>query len=78
MLAKIAAAHEEWSLRYGDTVPYVAEDAAPHGGRSTDLPVWQADRSAPAEADDELMAALQQILADGYDEDEPLPEIPAD
>lgn len=78
MLAKVAAAHEAWSVRHGDTVPYVAADAAPHAGQVTDLSMWQADRSAPPDVDDPLNAELSAILAEGYDEDEPLPDIPDD
>lgn len=78
MLAKIAAVHAEWSLRHGDTVPYVAADSNPHDGQNSDLSVWQADRSAPPEIDDDLNAALKRILDEGYDEHEPLPDLPDD
>ena len=78
MLAKIAEAHTQWSLHHGDEVPYVAADASPHNGQTTDLSVWQADRSAPPSIDDELNEAIKAILAAGYDEDEPLPDIPDD
>ena len=56
MLAKVAAAHTDWSLRHGDEVPYDAADEHPHDGQTTDLSIWQADRSAPPEIDDELNA----------------------
>jgi hypothetical protein len=78
MLAKIAAAHQRWSLRHGDVVPYVAEDADPHDGQTTDLSIWQADRSAPPEIDDPLNEQIKAILDEGYDEQEPLPDIPDD
>ncbi len=63
MLAKIADAHRDWS---------------PHDGQTTDLSMWQADRSAPPAVDDELNEQIKAILAEGYDEDEPLPDIPDD
>lgn len=78
MLAKIAEAHTQWSLRHGDTVPYVADDAAPHAGQVTDLSIWQADRSAPPDIDDPLNEQIKAILAEGYDEQEPPPNIPDD
>lgn len=78
MLAKIADLHTQWSARHGDDVPYVAADAAPHDGQTTDLSAWQADRSAPPSADDELNEAIKAILAEGYDEDEPLLDLPND
>ena len=78
MLAKIAGLHERWSLEHGDTVPYVAQDAAPHAGQVTDLSIWQADRSAPPEIDDPLNARIKAILDQGYDEQESLPDIPDD
>ena len=78
MLAKIAKLHGAWSLQYGDEVPYVAADAAPHPGQVTDLSVWQADRSASPDVDDPLNAQIKAILAKGYDVDEPLPDIPDD
>mgnify|MGYP001607778258 FL=1 len=62
-LRQIAKLHTEWSLKYGDTVPYVAEDANPPAGQESDLSVWQADRSAPAEIDDPLNEAIKAILA---------------
>jgi hypothetical protein len=59
-LKKIAGLHTAWSLKHGDTVPYVAE----HEGREPDdLSVWQADRSASPEIDDPLNAAIKDILA---------------
>lgn len=70
MLAKIAEVHREWSLRHGDTVPYVTEHESPHNGQVTDLSTWQADRSASSTLDDELNEALKAILAEGYDEDD--------
>ncbi len=78
MLARVASAHKAWSLAHGDTVPYVAADANPHDGQATDLPIWQADRSATPETDAELTAELERILAEGYDEEEAPPEIPDD
>jgi len=78
MLAKVATVHAEWSNAHGDTVPYVAADSNPHDGQTTDLSTWQADRSAPPDVDDSLNEAIRAILAEGYDEDEPLPEIPED
>jgi hypothetical protein len=78
MLTKIGDAHREWSLRHGDTVPYIASDASPHDGQKSDLSMWQADRSAPPDVDDELNEQIKAILAEGYDEDGPLPDIPDD
>lgn len=63
MLNAAAEAHTAWSLKYGDTVPYVAADADPVNGQTTDLATWQADRSAPAHEDDELNAKLVALLA---------------
>jgi hypothetical protein len=60
-LKAAAALHTAWSLKYGDTVSYVAEDADPVDGQETDLSVWQADRSAPAEIADELNAKLYAL-----------------
>lgn len=62
-LRKIAELHTEWSLKHGDDVPYVAEHSNPHPGSRSDLAVWQADRSAPAEIDDPLNEAIKKILA---------------
>lgn len=62
-MAKIAELHRDWSLEHGDSVPYVAADAAPPVGKDSDLSVWNADRSAPAEVDDPLNAAIAAILA---------------
>ena len=78
MLAKVADLHRQWSLAHGDTVPYIAADAEPHAGQVTDLSIWQADRSAPPDIDDPLNAQITAILDEGYDEDEPLPDIPDD
>lgn len=61
MLKAAAEAHTAWSLKHGDTVPYVAADANPTGP-ATDLATWQADRSAPAHEDDELNAKLVALL----------------
>ncbi len=62
-LAQIAQLHTDWSLRHGDTVPYLVADAAPHDGTTTDLSLWQADRSALPDVDDDLNAAIAAILA---------------
>lgn len=62
-LRRIAELHTAWSLKHGDTVPYVAADENPHDGKTTDLSIWQADRSAPPAIDDELNAAIKAILA---------------
>ena len=62
-LRQIAELHTTWSIRHGDRVPYVAEDANPHDGHTTDLPVWQADRSAPPSLDDPLNEAIKKVLA---------------
>lgn len=61
VLKAAAAAHTEWSLRHGDDVPYNPADEAPRDGATTDLSVWQADRSAPPEIDDELNATLYAL-----------------
>ena len=62
-LARIADLHTKWSLKHGDDVPYAPGDANPHDGQTSDLAVWQADRSAPAEIDDPLNEAIKAILA---------------
>lgn len=67
-LRQIAALHEAWSLQHGDDVPYVAADANPHDGKTSDLSMWQADRSAPPEIDDPLNQAIKEILAQIVDE----------
>lgn len=67
-LRQIATLHEAWSLRHGDDVPYVATDSNPHDGRTSDLSIWQADRSAPPEIDDPLNEAIKAILAQIDDE----------
>lgn len=62
-LRQIAELHRAWALRHGDSVPYEPVDAAPHHvGQATDLAIWQADRSAPADVDDPLNAAIKTIL----------------
>ena len=61
-LKAAAAAHRAWSLKYGDTVPYNPDDE-PNDG------MFQADRSAPPEIDDELNAVLYKLAFP----DEPLP-----
>lgn len=63
-LRRIAELHTAWSLKHGDEVPYVAADSNPHPGSRSDLSVWQADRSAPAEIDDPLNEAIKAILAE--------------
>lgn len=62
-LAEIAKLHTEWSLRYGDEVPYVAADSNPHPSSHSDLSIWQADRSAPPDIDDPLNEKIKAILA---------------
>ena len=62
-LRRIGELHTKWSLKHGDDVPYVAADANPHDGQTSDLAMWQADRSAPAEIDDPLNEAIKNILA---------------
>ena len=62
-LRRIGELHTAWSLQHGDTVPYVKADENPHDGQTTDLALWQADRSAPAEIDDPLNEAIKNILA---------------
>lgn len=62
-MRRIAELHREWSLKYGDTVPYVAADSAPHPGSRSDYAAHQADRSAPPEIDDPLMEQVKAILA---------------
>ena len=62
-LRRIGELHTKWSLKHGDDVPYVAADANPHDGQTSDLSIWQADRSAPAEIDDPLNEAIKAILA---------------
>jgi hypothetical protein len=63
VLKAIAVLHEEWALAHGDDVPYVAADEDPHDGQTTDLSVWQADRSAPPEIDDPLNTKIKALLA---------------
>lgn len=67
-LRRIAELHTAWSLEHGDEVPYVATDSNPHPGTRSDLPVWQADRSAPPEIDDPLNEEIKAILAQIEDE----------
>jgi len=62
-MAEIGRLHSEWSLRYGDVVPVVPADRAPHPGKPGDYSMWQADRSAPAEIDDPLNEQIKAILA---------------
>jgi hypothetical protein len=62
-MRQIAELHREWSLRYGDVVPYVAADSAPHPGATSDYAAHQADRSAPPEIDDPLNEQIKAILA---------------
>lgn len=62
-MRQIRALHTDWSLRYGDTVPYVAADSAPHPGSTSDYALHQADRSADPEIDDPLNNAIKAILA---------------
>lgn len=58
MLRTAADVHTAWSLEHGDDVAYVPEDA---GADPTDLSLWQADRSAPADIQDELNAKLYRL-----------------
>ena len=67
-LRRIADLHTAWSLQHGDDVAYVAEDANPHDGQTSDLSTWQADRSASPELDDPLNEAIKAILAQIDDE----------
>ena len=62
-LRRIGELHTAWSLEHGDEVPYVAADENPHDGQTTDLSLWQADRSAPPEIDDPLNEQIKAILA---------------
>ena len=62
-LRQIADLHRAWSLRHGDEIPYVKADENPHEGQTTDLSLWQADRSAPPEIDDPLNEQIKAILA---------------
>lgn len=65
----IAELHRAWALQHGDSVPYVAADAS---GPKSDLAIWQAERSAPAELQDDLNHAIMEILAGVEDDpDEP-------
>lgn len=59
-LRKIAELHTAWSLKHGDSVPYVPEHA---GDGETDLSTWQADRSASSAIDDPLNEQIKAILA---------------
>lgn len=61
-MRQIAVLHRDWSLRYGDSVPVVAADSAPHDGMHSDYGAHQADRSAPPEIDDPLNEAISAIL----------------
>jgi hypothetical protein len=63
-LKAVAAAHEAWSLRYGDEVPYVAADADAPPGQPSDLSIHQADRSAPPEIDDQLNKEIMRLIAE--------------
>lgn len=62
-LRRIADLHTAWSVKHGDEVPYVNADEGPHDGETTDLSIWQADRSAPPDIDDPLNEAIKDILA---------------
>ena len=62
-MRQIAALHTEWSLRYGDAVPYMAADSAPHPGSTSDYAAHQADRSASPDIDDPLNEKIKAILA---------------
>lgn len=59
-LRQIGDLHTAWSLKHGDDVPYNSDHA---GADPTDLSVWNADRSAPAEIDDPLNQQIVAILA---------------
>lgn len=59
-MRRIAQLHSNWSREHGDTAPYVEAD---EGADPTDLSLWQADRSAPAEDQDDLNTAIMEILA---------------
>jgi hypothetical protein len=61
-MQEIAKLHTEWSLRFGDDVPFLAEDADPVAGESN-LAAWQADRSAAPEVDDPLNVKIKGILS---------------
>jgi hypothetical protein len=60
---EIGRLHRAWSIRYGDRVPYNPDHENPHNGVDTDLAIWNADRSAPAEWDDQLNQQIVAILA---------------
>jgi len=62
-MRRIADLHRDWSLRYGDVVPHVAADSAPHPGSTSDYAAHQADRSADPEIDDPLNEQIKAILA---------------
>lgn len=62
-MRQIAALHLDWSLRYGDVVPYNPADSAPHPGSRSDYAAHQADRSASPEIDDPLNDQIKAILA---------------
>jgi hypothetical protein len=62
-MRQIAALHTDWSLRYGDKVPYDAADSSPHPGFRSDYAAHQADRSGSPEIDDPLNEQIKAILA---------------
>jgi len=70
-LRQIAELHTAWSLEHGDEVPYNPADENPHEGHTTDLSIWQADRSAPPAIDDPLNEAIKKVLAQIDDDGEP-------
>lgn len=56
-LKRIAALHEEFALKHGDTAPYVGPEKGP-----TDAAEFNADLGAPAAAQDELNRKIMAIL----------------
>lgn len=69
LLALAAAAHTDWADEFGDTVPAVPADSAPHDGKRSDYAEHHADRSAPAEVDDELSGYLAELMQRRDDDD---------
>ena len=76
-LDAVAAAHEQWALKHGDTAPYIEADSDPHAGPGgeTDYPIHHLDRSAPPEIDDELGMILLALIEEGYTDDQPTPPV---
>lgn len=70
-MRRIADLHSEWALKHADSVTVPPLDQDPYAGMA-DRGLHAVDLYAPAEAEDELNAAIVAILAE-IDDDEPAP-----